>query len=304
MGRHGGGSSSGGVRRSSSSRSSSSRRRHRSSGGTAIKSSKKPFKGSYDRSYYYNGRYYPYYTTDEKFGIRDGFDLGMLGSLIFLTIHMIFLVGGMCITLIHFGEKIEGSRARIQIVDTIDLLTPKEEKEIMELLDQIYDKSGMPVTIMTQNFDWKDYYYDIEDYSEDVYHEIGTDETAAVVLFTQEEVNGSVEWEYDMCFGDDTITCISDGTMKKLIYAFQESMEKKNLYHAITDSWNLVMEDLAKTKIHPVYLILIGLVLCFYVACYIQMFSDIKKRNHAKQYFSENPQMLKSYPINYIITKK
>ena len=104
------------------------------------------------------------------------------------------------------------------------------------------------------------------------------DETAMVILFTQEDIDGVVDWEYDMYCGDDMVKCLSNGTFDELVDTFQKSMEKKNLYYALDDSWNLVKKDLAKTKIHPIAMILIGFVLCFYVISYNQMFADIKRR--------------------------
>ena len=63
MARHGGGSRSGG---SSSSRSGGGSR----SGGSSVRTSKTPFKGGYNRSYYHKGKLHSYYTSDKNFGTK------------------------------------------------------------------------------------------------------------------------------------------------------------------------------------------------------------------------------------------
>ena len=226
MGRHGGGSRSGGSRsRSSSSRSHSGSRSRGSS--SSVKSSKTPFRGCYNRSYYYRGRYHPYYTTDATFGTNSGFNVFKLIIAIFITIHMLLMLCTMGFSMISFGSKVDGNPDRIAIVDNIDILTPDEENKTLELLHDVYDKSGMPITIITDDFTWKDYYANIETYSEELYYTIGMDETAMVILFTQDDVGDFIDWEYDVYCGDDTVNCLSDETFDEFLDIFQKSMSKQ-----------------------------------------------------------------------------
>ena len=212
---------------------------------------------------------------------------------------MMLMVGGVTLTMADFGGKVNGNPDRIRIIDNIDILTTEEEDEINKLFNKVYDKSGMPVTLFTDDFDWKNNYYDIEYYSEELYYGIDMDESAMVILFTQEEdIDGFVNWEYDMYCGDDTIKCLSDKTFDELLESFQKSMAKQDLYYALDYSWNSVMKNLAKTTINPGGLILIIFLLFFYGIFYFVTILSIKKRQNAKKYFSENPQMLQTQPMN------
>lgn len=211
---------------------------------------------------------------------------------------MSLIVGGVILSMTDFGGKVDGNPDRIQIIDNIDILSTDEENDIIDLLHKIYDKSGMPVTVITDDFEWKENYYSIEAYSEELYYGIDMDESAMVILFTQEEDSkGFVDWEYDMYCGDDTIKCLSDRTFDDLIESFQKSMAKQDLYYALDYSWNSVMKDLAKTSINPGGMILIAFLLCFYGIFYFVIILDIKKKQNAKNYFSENPQMLQTQPM-------
>lgn len=295
MGRHGGGSRSGGSRSRSSRSGSSSRSGGRGSSGA--RSSNKPFRGCYNRSYYHRGRYHPYYTTDAGFGVKRGLGFGNIFSLLLLTLHMCIMLTSLSSFLIHFGGKVNGNPDRIQIYDEIDILSSQEEEDLKELFQQVYDKSGMPVTIFTDDFEWKDHYNSIEFYSEELYYGIDMDESAMVILFTQKDLGGFVDWEYDMYCGDDTITCLSDATFEKLLDTFQKSMAKQDLYYALDYSWNAIMNDLAKTTLHPDGFIVFFFVLCFYGIFYAIFFSGAKKKLNANKYFRENPQKLDSQPM-------
>lgn len=296
MGRHGGGSRSGGSRsRSSSSRSHSGSRSRGSS--SSVKSSKTPFRGCYNRSYYYRGRYHPYYTTDATFGTNSGFNVFKLIIAIFITIHMLLMLCTMGFSMISFGSKVDGNPDRIAIVDNIDILTPDEENKTLELLHDVYDKSGMPITIITDDFTWKDYYANIETYSEELYYTIGMDETAMVILFTQDDVGDFIDWEYDVYCGDDTVNCLSDETFDEFLDIFQKSMSKQDLYYALDYSWNAVIEDLAKTNVNPAGIPVLIFILCFYSIFYIFLFGGNRKKKQAAKYFKEHPEMLNTEPM-------
>lgn len=286
MGRHGGGSSSGGggggSRRSGGSR----------SGGSSSRSSKKPFAGSYNRSYYdRRGRYHSYYTTNRDFGTRPGWNIGTLVSLIFITVHMCLMLGGFASGTIQFGSKVDGDVSRIKVVDKIDLLTDSEEQDVVELFNEVYEKSGMPVTLYTDDYSWKTHYHSLEVYSEELYYKMGVDEDAMIILFTADEKSGAFwDWEYDMYCGDDTIKCLSDPSFDKLLDNFQKAMAQQDLKYALDYAWDSVIDELARTSINmnmaPVLIMLVG----FYGIFYVSIIKSAVQQQAVYNYFQSEPQ--------------
>lgn len=293
MGRHGGGSRSGGSSRSSSRSSGGSR-----GGGSGSKTSKTPFRGCYNRSYFdRRGRYHSCYTSSSSFGTKSGWNAGIIFALVFITIHMLIMVGGFASTVVTFGSKVSGDITRIKIVDNADVLTFTEEEKTLELLREVYDASGMPVTIYTDSFEWKNHYYSLEVYSEELYYRMGYDEDAMIILFTTDNSSDFYDWEYDMYCGDDTIKCFSDASFDKLLENFQKGMASQNLCHALDHAWKSVMEELAQTTIHWTGLPLILILLAFYGVFYVAILRSTVKQNAAYKYFKENPDKLSYRPM-------
>ncbi len=288
MGRHGGGSRSGGG---GSSRSSGGSR----SGGSGSRSSSSPFVGGYNRSYYdRRGRYHSYYTTNRNFGTKSGWSVGIILALVFVTLHMCAMIFGMVGSTVFLGKKVEGDVNRIFIEDRANVLSTAEEREVMELFERVYDKSGMPITLYTDDFDWKNHYYSLEAYSEELYYKISYDEDAMLILFTTEEFDDFVDWEYDMYCGDDTIKCFSDESFDELLENFQKAMSRQDLAEALDYAWNSVIDDLAEIKIGPDAVITVVILLAFYSIFYIAIISGVKKQNEAYRYFRDNPGELSS----------
>ncbi len=294
MGRHGGGSRSGGSSRSSSSGSRSSSR----GGGSRIRTSSTPFRGCYNRSYYdRRGRLHSCYTSSRRFGTQSAWNGGKICALIFITGHMLIMVGAFASSLVQFGGKVSGDTERIYIEDNADVLTADEEKEVLELFHEVYDKSGMPITLYTDDFSWKNYYNSIEIYSEELYYQIGYDEDAMIILFTADNSAEFYDWEYDIYCGDDTEKCFSDAAFDELLDNFHKGMAKKNLADALEHSWNSVMDDLAKTKINWAIAPVIVFLLVFYSIFYVAILGGTKKQNDAYRYFKEHPEMLSEEPM-------
>lgn len=293
MGRHGGGSRSGGSSRSSSRSSGGSR-----SGGSSSRVSKTPFKGCYNRSYINRrGVLVNYYTSDKNFGTKSGWNIGLVFALIFITIHMLAMVGTTVLSAISFGEKVSGDRDRIKIEDNANLLTEQEESEVIELFNEVYEESGMPVTLVTDDLEWKDYYSNIQVYSEELYYEMGWDEDAMIILFTAGYEGEFFDWEYDMYCGDDTVKCLSDSLFDKLLEEFHKGMAGQNLADALEHGWNSIIDDLAETDVNLGGLI--GAVFCLpiYSIFYIAIFGSVGKSNEAYKYFKKNPDKLESRPM-------
>ena len=298
MGRHGGGSRSGGGSSGGSSRSSSSGGSR--SGGSSVRTSRTPFSGCYNRSYYDRfGRHHAYYTTDATFGTRSGWNGAIIFALLFITIHMFLMVGGFTFSLVSFGGKVNGNQDRIFIEDKIDILTSNEEAGLIKLFEEVYEESGMPVTLYTDDFSWKNRYNSLAVYSEELYYKIGLDEDAMIILFTADDVGEFWDWEYDMYCGDDTIKCISDETFDRLLSNFQKAMAKEDLFAALTYSWNSVIDDLAKTTVATEALFIFPFFVFIYGTFYVVLLRDVIKNNAAYKYFKEHPEELEINSISY-----
>ncbi len=294
MGRHGGGSRSGGSRGSSG----GSR-----SGGSSSRVSRTPFHGCYNRSYYdRRGRYHSYYTNSRDFGTTNGWNVGTIFVLVFVTIHMFIMLSGFSSDFIHFGKKINGDTDRIYIEDRANALTAEEEEKVLDLLQEVYEKSGMPVTVYTDDFDWRRHYANIEVYSEELYYSIGYEEDAMILLYTTNNDDGYYDYEYDFYCGDDTVDCLSDMTFDTLIDNFHKGMAGLNLYDAIDYSFRSVMDDLAVFKIYWVGAPGILMLLAFYSIFYISILRGVTKKNAAYRYFREHPEAFSSEPMTLYAT--
>lgn len=293
MGRHGGGSRGGGSHSSSGGSGGSSR-----SGGSGIRTSSKPFRNCYNRTYYdKHGRIHRCYTSNSSFGTKSGWNGGRIFALVFITIHMFLMLTGILATSVTFGGKINGDSSRIMILDKADVLTTQEEAEVLNLLQQVYEKSGMPVTVCTDDFSWKEHYLSLEIVSEEIYYQIGMDESSMVILFTEDDDPEFYDWEYDVYCGDDTEKCFSDATFEKFLANFQKGMANQSLKEALTYSWNSVMDDMGKTKGNPVTLIVLIPVMLVYGMLYLILIGPVKKQNEAYRYFQENPSKLEMTPM-------
>lgn len=207
------------------------------------------------------------------------------------------MVGSFGSMIFDFGGKVSGDSGRIFIDDNANVLTDNEEQEILELLKDVYDASGMPVTVYTDDFSWKNHYDSLSDYSEELYYRIGYDEDAMIILFTVGNNNGFYDWEYDMYCGDDTTKCLSDAAFDKLLDNFQKGMANQNLAKALDYAWNSVMDDLAKIRVNWSAMPILVFIALFYGVFYAAILGGTKKKNGAYRYFKENPDKLSNKPM-------
>lgn len=210
---------------------------------------------------------------------------------------MLIMLGGFGSTIINFGSKLSGNTERIYIQDNANVLTDNEEQEVLGLLKDIYNTSGMPVTVYTDDFSWKEHYDELSVYSEELYYRIGYDEDSMIILFTVDNNNDFYDWEYDIYCGDDTIKCLSDAAFDKLLDNFQKGMANQNLARALNYAWDSVMDDLAKTKVNWAEAPILLFILAFYSVFYIAILSGTKKQNDAYRYFKKNPEKLSNTPM-------
>lgn len=294
MGRHGGGSRGGGSHSSGGSRGGGSRGR-----GSSVRTASKPFRGCYNRSYYdRRGRYHRCYTNNVNFGTNAGWNHASVVSLIFMTCFILLMMLTMLSSAVQIGKKLNGDPARIKIVDNADLLTVQEEEQTEKLLEEVYEASGMPVTVYTDTFDWKKHYTSLEIYSEELYYRMGYDEDAMIILFTaQEDKDSFYDWEYDMYCGEDTTACLSDDAFNKLLENFQKAMSSQNLYQALDYAWNSVMDDLAKTTVEWSLIPVAIFYLAMCAIIYLPVVKTSKKAQDAYRYFKENPDKYSTTPM-------
>ncbi len=290
MGRHSGGSRSGGSRGGGRSRGGSR--------GSGVRTSKTPFRGCYNRSFYdRKGRYHQYYTSSRTFGTSTGWNPGIIFALIFVTLHMCLMIGSFSGDFIHIGKTIDGDRDRIYIVDNAEALSESEETKVMEILYEVYQKSGMPVTVYTDDFTWREHYSDIEVYSEELYYRIGFDESAMVLLYTTNNSDEFYDYEYDFYCGDDTEACLSDKSLNTLGDNFYKGMSGLNLCNAIEYSFGSIMDELATTGINWAQAPTIVMLLAFYSIFYFSILKGVLKSNSAYKYFQEHPEKLSYTPM-------
>lgn len=304
MGRHGGGSSRGGSHGHSSSRS-SFRSSSSSRGGSSIRTSTSiPFHGCYNRSYYdRRGHYHTYYTSDVRCGTRSGWSFGIIFALVFITIHMLIMISGFGANAVDFGVKVKGDKSNIKIVDNTNMLNEQEEIKVKNLFEKVYEKSGMPVALYTTDYQWKNHYTSIEVYSEVIYYQNFKDENSMVILFSSENIDGFFDYEYDFYCGDNTIKCLKDNDFDNLIFDFHKGFinSNYNISDALDYSWDLCMDDLAKTKINFTSLGIVALLLGFYSIFYIAILGGMKKKNQVYKYYKENPDKLDDKPMTTLL---
>ena len=217
--------------------------------------------------------------------------------MVFITLHMLIMVGSFGSMIFHFGGKVSGPSDRIYIEDKAEILTDEEEQEVLELLNKVYDQSGMPVTVHTDNFDWRQHYNSIEVYSEELYYQIGFDEESMLVLFTSDMVGDFYDWEYDMYCGDDTTKCLSDNTFDKLLANFHKGMASENLAEALEYAWSSVLPELGKTGVDWSMLPVLPFLLFFYGIFYVVILGGTRKQNEAYRYFKQHPEQLSKEPM-------
>lgn len=299
MGRHGGGSRSGGGGSRSSSRSGSG---SRSSG---VRTSRKPFSGSYNRTYYTrSGRCVKYYTTNKYFGVREPKFWHILIPLIPVLITMTVMVLILGTTV---GHKVQGDINRIMIIDDLDLLSDVDEVEIVSLFKEVYSESGMPITLVIKDYSICNYYASLEYLSEELYYQISQDEDACLILFLLDtdnpHPNGWYDWKYDVYCGDDTVPCFSDELFDKFLDEFQSGLATQDLNKALHIGWESVMRDMAKTSFNPVVVIvLIPMFLHVVIIVSIVHLPRYLKERTAYLYFKEHPEMLEG--VRRVIKKK
>lgn len=93
------------------------------------------------------GKFHQCYISSSEFGAKSGWNAGIIFALVFVTLHMAIMLSAVAASMFTFGSKVNGDKERIFICDQADILSETDEEEVLELLEEVYDASGMPVTI-------------------------------------------------------------------------------------------------------------------------------------------------------------
>lgn len=306
MGRHGGGSRSGGSHHSSHSSHGGGSRSGGSGSSSSVSNiriSTTPFLGCYNRSYYdRHGVYHQCYTSDKSYGKQSAGTLEIIVTFVIILIFAMLVTGAPGSSFIRHGGKVSGDRSRIYIEDTADVLTPEEETEVLSLFEKVYDKTGMPITLYTDDFSWKEHYRSLEVYSEELYYQIGYEEDALIILFTTNGDEDFYDWEYDVYCGDDTEKCFSDEAFDDFLDAFQKGMAGQKLAEALDYGWNSVYHELAKTTIDGARLLATVMVFLIYsgmvAIVYLGTMRKDKARREARRYFRQHPEAMSDKPMS------
>lgn len=217
--------------------------------------------------------------------------------MIFVTIHMFVMISAFVGSGIHFGGKVNGEISRIFIEDNAEILSVEEEMAIIKIFQKVYDASGMPITLYTEDFSWMNYYNSLEVYSEELYYKIGFEEDAMLILFTTETIDGFFDWDFEIYCGEQTEKCLSDEKLNELNDNLYKAMAQEDLVIALDYAWNSVMDDLGKISIDWMVLPAGLMILAFYSLFYIAIISSMRKNKDAREYFKNNPDKLSYTPM-------
>lgn len=265
-----------------------------SGGGSGVRSSKKPFEGCYNRSYYdKRGKLHTYYTNDINFGTKNGVTKGLVFAMTLITVLVVVMLIFMFFMFGQIGFKINGDRELIAVYDNIDILSSREEKELVSLFEKVYDKTGMPIMLFTEPKSELEKYDSIEEFSEELLYSHTDDENTMVIVYAR----NSSGLDYDFCAGNNTIWCLSNKTFDELFSAFHNKKMSEPLAYSLDYAWNKVMDDLATTKIDPIGIVVFVNVALFYGFFLIVLILPMIKSKQAQKYFEKNPDKLEMKPM-------
>ena len=263
------------------------------------KKSKQPFNGCYNRCYKNKrGKVVNYYTIDKTFGIRNGWTTGNTLALTFILFHMAIMISSYIFNLVQIGGKIDGDSKRIMIIDNIDILSSEEEETLLDTFYQIYEKTGMPITLYTDDFNWRSNYkdkneiIDIKVYNKELYYKIDKSEKGMSILYIEEKGNKLKNAEYDFYIGMETQKCLSNKSLDKLTKTFEKSLQNMQFNKALIYALEEINLDLCKTTININIIPSIFLLLPLYAISIMIILLPIRKKVAAYNYFKKYPKEL------------
>ena len=218
--RSGGSRSSGGSSRSSGGSRSGSRSSHRVSN--------TPFLGSRTFRYYRNGR--PIYIYSDK-DLTQMKDPKPRWFAIIFYIPFIFVILGMIGEMIQMPQKPMDTyiESNVQVIDTLDVFTLKEEQSLEKKLKEFGDTTGITTQIVTIDYDeWTDN-GTLENYALNRYYAQFDDENGWLLVYSELD-NGYGDWNWEGIQGDDTID-----TMDVFISDFNKKLNSELTVNQVPD---------------------------------------------------------------------
>jgi len=192
-----------------------------------------------NKYYYLNRGNIDYVYSDQNISSRK-YRKNQITLGIFLIVFPVLICTVLYFFLAKPGVKLNSvyiDDDEIIINDTIDILSESEEDELEEVLEEFYDKTGVPVEILTVNHsDWnwpvsaknhyssQKYYHTLEKYAYDKYLDEFTDEGHWLIVYSVKDRDGDkVSWNWEGMQGDDTDSIL----MEKKTERFGKSLQQR-----------------------------------------------------------------------------
>ena len=235
---------------------------------------------------------------------------------------MAIMISSYIFNLVQIGGKIDGDSKRIMIIDNIDILSSEEEETLLDTFYQIYEKTGMPITLYTDDFNWRSNYkdkneiidikvynkeddfnwrsnykdkneiIDIKVYNKELYYKIDKSEKGMSILYIEEKGNKLKNAEYDFYIGMETQKCLSNKSLDKLTKTFEKSLQNMQFNKALIYALEEINLDLCKTTININIIPSIFLLLPLYAISIMIILLPIRKKVAAYNYFKKYPKEL------------
>lgn len=257
-GSHSGGSHSGGGSHSSS-----------SSGGSGSSGPNR----SYSRTYFNGARHYVYYKNKKpiQYYSEENITLEFVAQkkrvwkttkivflCIYIALYLFLVLGG---DGIHFPHKIKikSDRTASVIVDNTDVISGKDEDELMITLEEFYNKTGIPVMVYTTTDDeWNDDFTSLENFAYDKYiTTFHSDESCWLIVYSEPDAkpNGFVDWKWEGMQGDNTDPVLTVTLTDKFTKTVQKQITNYGIGKALNIGFKNLNNNVTKITVNPVMLI-------------------------------------------------
>lgn len=160
------------------------------------------------------------------------------------------------------------------IIDTTDIISDSEEKQMMAQLDEFRNTTGISVTILTVNDEeWFDNYYTLENYAYDYYLATLSDEKNWLIVYSEpESYTDFNDWKWEGMQGDDTDPILTEPSTKKFTNEMHKNISKYGFANAVTVTFDYYNDIVMKPTFDIVTLIIATLVICLHGGIFFLVF--------------------------------
>lgn len=200
-----------------------------SGGSSYIRVSNSPFKGATRYIGYSNGKPDIIYSSNSNLNAKTPKFFQVFEIVFFIPFILIGIY--LLSSIIVVPKKIDCAYSDIIIVDSTDRFTDAEENELLNVLTEFRNKTGVPVCITTvENSSWKDYYTDLSAYAYELYVNRFFDEYHWLIVYSddlsdRQDSSQFSDWYFEGMQGDNTDSILSDS----LTSEFNENLNKNLL---------------------------------------------------------------------------